>query len=36
MACALVICVIDLTFPLVSRMSMQQLLPAQAYRAFLW
>ncbi len=34
MACALVICVIDLTFPLVSRMSMQQLLPAQAYRAF--
>ena len=25
---------IDLTFPLVSRMSMQQLLPAQAYRAF--
>ena len=34
MACALVICVIDLTFPLVSRMSMQQLLTAQAYRAF--
>ena len=34
MACALVICVIDLPFPLVSRMSMQQLLPAQAYRAF--
>ncbi len=34
MACALVICVIDLIFPLVSRMSMQQLLPAQAYRAF--
>ena len=34
MACALVICVIDLTFSLVSRMSMQQLLPAQAYRAF--
>ena len=34
MACALVICVIDLTFPLVSRMSMQQLLPAQTYRAF--
>ena len=34
MVCALVICVIDLVFPYVSRYSMQQLLPESAYRAF--
>lgn len=32
--CATVICLIDLTFPYVSRLSLQQLLPEQAYRAF--
>ena len=34
MICALVICAIDLLFPYVSRMSLQQLLPAQAFHAF--
>ena len=34
MVCALVICVIDLVFPYVSRYSMQELLPENAYGAF--
>ncbi len=34
MICATVICLIDLAFPYVSRLSLQQLLPEQAYRAF--
>lgn len=34
MVCATVICIIDLLFPYISRLSLQQLLPQQAYKAF--
>ena len=34
MVCATAICGIDLAFPYISRLSLQQLLPQQAYRAF--
>ena len=34
MCCALSISLIDLAFPYISRLSMQQLLPQQAYKAF--
>ena len=34
MACALCICAVDLAFPIVSRYSMQTLLPQKAYLAF--
>ena len=34
MLCALCICVVDLLFPMVSRFSMQNLLPDRMYAAF--
>lgn len=34
MFCALLVALVDLSFPLVSRYAMQQLLPEQAFRAF--
>ena len=34
MVCALCICLVDLAFPIVSRFSMQTLLPGQMFTAF--
>ena len=34
MVCALLICIVDLLFPVLSRYSMQTLLPGQAFAAF--
>ena len=36
MVCALCICLVDLTFPVASRYSMQNLLPGRQFGAFFW